>query len=127
MPSVFEFAPVKLVYGGEALGFAAGRTVLATGILPGERAEVEEVRRQKGVVHARPRRILEPSPARVDPFCGYYGHCGGCQYQHIQYPDQVAAKVDILRETLRRLGQVTWEGPIPSHSGPREATATRHN
>ena len=30
----------------------------------------------------------------------------------------MAAKTEILRETLRRLGQVKWEGPIPAHSSP---------
>ena len=118
MSSPFEFSPVKLVYGGEALGFQAGRTVLAPRVLPGERAEVEEVRRQKGVVHARPLRILEPSRERIEPLCGYFGRCGGCQYQHLPHEAQVAAKIEILRETLRRLGQVNWEGHIPAHSGP---------
>jgi len=114
----FEFLPVKLVYGGEALGFQGGRTVLAPRVLPGERAEVEEVRRQKGVVHARPLRILEPSRERIEPLCGYFGRCGGCQYQHLPHAAQVVAKTEILRETLRRLGQVKWESPIPAHSGP---------
>ncbi len=118
MPSSFEFSPVKMVYGGEALGFQAGRTVLTPRVLPGERAEVEEVRRQKGVIHALPLRILEPSPARVEPPCGYFGHCGGCQYQYLAYAAQVEAKTEILRETLRRLGQVKWDGAIPAHSGP---------
>jgi len=79
---------------------------------------VEEVRRQKGVVHARPLRILEPSRERIEPSCPYFGRCGGCQYQHLPHTAQVAAKIEILRETLRRLGQVKWEGPIPAHSGP---------
>jgi len=114
----FEFAPVKLVYGGEALGFQAGSTVLAPRVLPGERAEVEEVRRQKNVVHARPLRIVEPSPERIDPACPYFGRCGGCHYQHLAHPAQLAAKGEILRETLRRLGKVSWDGPIPTHSGP---------
>src|SRR5208282_5151177 len=109
MSSPFEFSPVKLVYGGEALGFHADRTVLAPRVLPGERAEVEEVRRQKGVLHARPLRILEPSPKRIEPACPYFGRCGGCQYQHLGYAEQVAAKIEILRETLRRLGQIKWE------------------
>ncbi|MGA3323664.1 MAG: class I SAM-dependent RNA methyltransferase [Terriglobia bacterium] len=118
MPPPFEFSPVKLVYGGEALGFQAGCTVLAPRVLPGERAEVEEVRRQKGVVHARPLRILEPSRERIEPLCPYFGRCGGCQYQHFSHAAQVTAKTEILRETLRRLGQVKWEAPISAHSGP---------
>ena len=92
--------------------------MLAPRLLPGERAEVEEVRRQKGVVHARPLRILEPSPERIEPLCGYFGRCGGCQYQHMPLAVQLDAKTEILRETLRRLGKVNWEQPIPAHSGP---------
>jgi 23S rRNA (uracil1939-C5)-methyltransferase len=114
----FKFSPVKLVYGGQALGFHAGHTVLVPRVLPGERAEVEEIRRQKGVIHARPLQVLEPSPDRLEPLCPYFGSCGGCQYQHLAYPAQVAAKAEILRETLRRLGQVKWDQPIPTHSGP---------
>lgn len=118
MSSPFEFSPVKLVYGGEALGFHEGHTVLAPRLLPRERAEVEEFRRQKRVIHARPLRILEASPQRMDAPCPYYGRCGGCQYQHFSHAAQIAAKTEILRETLRRLGPVPWEGPIPVHSGP---------
>jgi 23S rRNA (uracil1939-C5)-methyltransferase len=114
----FKFSPVKLVYGGDALGFAAGRTVMTPRVLPGERAEMEEVRRQKGILRARPIRILEPSPERIEPICGYFGHCGGCAYQHMAHQVQLNAKTEILRETLRRLGKVKWEAPIPTHAGP---------
>jgi 23S rRNA (uracil1939-C5)-methyltransferase len=116
--STFEFSPVKLVYGGEALGYHAGRTVLVPRVLPGERAEVEEVRTQKGVVHARPLRIIEPSRERAEPLCPYFGRCGGCQYQHLTLASQLATKPEILRETLRRLGKVNWEAPIPVHASP---------
>jgi 23S rRNA (uracil1939-C5)-methyltransferase len=118
MPTPFEFSPVKLVYGGEALGFHTGHTVFAPLILPGERALVEEVRRQKGVVFARPLRILQASPERIEPKCPYFARCGGCQYQHLAPEAQLGIKTEILRETLRRLGQIKWEGPITTHSGP---------
>jgi len=118
MPSPFEFSPVKLVYGGEALGFHTGHTVFAPLVLPGERALVEEVRRQKGVVFARPLRILQASPERIEAKCPYFSRCGGCQYQHLAPEAQMGVKTEILRETLRRLGQIKWEGPITGHSGP---------
>jgi 23S rRNA (uracil1939-C5)-methyltransferase len=114
----FELTPTKLVYGGDALGHHAGRTVLVPRVLPGERAEVEEVRTAKGVTHARPLRILQASPQRVDPPCPYFGRCGGCHYQHLEPELQSAGKQQILRETLRRLGGIDWKGDIPLHSGP---------
>jgi 23S rRNA (uracil1939-C5)-methyltransferase len=114
----FEFSPTKLIYGGEALGHHAGRTVFVPRVLPGERAEVEEVRTAKGVVHARPVRILQAAPERIDPPCPYFGRCGGCHYQHFRPELQSATKREILRETLRRLGGIDWKGEIPLHVGP---------
>ncbi len=114
----FELTPTKLVYGGDALGHHAGRTVLVPRVLPGERAELEEVRTAKGVTHARPLRILQASPQRVDPPCPYFGRCGGCHYQHLEPQLQSAGKQEILRETLRRLGGIDWKGDLPLHAGP---------
>lgn len=114
----FEFSPSKLIYGGAALGHHAGRTVLVPRVLPGERAEVEEVRTAKGVVHARPLRILQAAPERVEPPCPYFGRCGGCHYQHLSPELQSTTKREILLETLRRLGGIGWKGEIPLHAGP---------
>jgi 23S rRNA (uracil1939-C5)-methyltransferase len=118
LPSRFEFSPLKLVYGGDALGHDQGRTVLVPRVLPGERAEVEETRTAKGVLRARPLRILQAARERVDAPCPYFGVCGGCQYQHLGYESQLSAKREILRETLRRLGKVIWDAEIPVHVGP---------
>ncbi len=114
----FECSPQKLVYGGDALGHYRGRPVLVRRALPGERVEVETVRTAKGVVHARPLRILEAAPERVEPPCPYFGRCGGCQYQHLEPTKQADAKREILRETLRRIGKIAWQGEIPLHAGP---------
>lgn len=115
----FEFSPQKLVYGGEALGHAEGRTVLVPRALPGERLEVETVRLAKGVIHARPLRILESAAERVNPPCPYFGHCGGCHYQHLAIEHQVRWKSEIVRETLKRIGKITWDRDITVHqSGP---------
>ena len=113
----FELTPSKLIYGGEALGHHGGRTVLVPRVLPGERVEVEQVRAAKGVIHARPLRILEAAPQRIEALCPYFGDCGGCHYQHLSAPWQAASKLEILRETLRRLGKMEWRGEIPVHAG----------
>ncbi|MBZ5542192.1 MAG: 23S rRNA (uracil(1939)-C(5))-methyltransferase RlmD [Acidobacteriia bacterium] len=112
----FELIPHKLVYGGEALGHHQGRTVLVPRALPGERVEVEEHRTAKGVVHARPVRILAAAPERVEAPCPYFGRCGGCQYQHMDAQFQATAKREILRETLRRIGKIDWSADIPLHA-----------
>jgi 23S rRNA (uracil1939-C5)-methyltransferase len=112
----FEIVPQKLVYGGDALGHHEGHPVFVPRVLPGERAEVETVRLAKGSIHARPRRILEPSPERIEPPCPYFGRCGGCDYQHLAPARQSEIKRDILTETLRRIGKINWEQPIAVHA-----------
>jgi 23S rRNA (uracil1939-C5)-methyltransferase len=115
-PSRFELVPQKLVYGGSALGHHDGHPVLVPYALPGERVEAEPVRQAKGMVHARLLQVLTPAPERVTPACPYFGRCGGCHYQHLTASDQLEAKREILRETLRRIGHIDWTGEIALHA-----------
>ncbi|HUI40647.1 MAG TPA: 23S rRNA (uracil(1939)-C(5))-methyltransferase RlmD [Terriglobia bacterium] len=114
--SRFELTAQKLVYGGGALGYHAGHTVLVAGVLPGERVEAEALRQAKGVVHARLRRVIEPSAERTAPPCPYFGRCGGCHYQHLEATRQSEVKREILRETLQRIGRIEWPGEIAVHA-----------
>jgi 23S rRNA (uracil1939-C5)-methyltransferase len=115
-PDRFELVPQKLVYGGAALGHHAGRPVLVPYALPGERVEVESVRDAKGMVYARLLQVLDPGPARVAAPCPYFGRCGGCHYQHLDATRQLEIKREILRETLRRVGHIDWQGEIGVHA-----------
>ena len=114
--SAFELVPQKLIYGGDALGHYQGRPVLVPRALPGERLEVEEIRTARGVLRARPLKVLAAAPERVEAPCRYFGRCGGCHYQHFHAKDQSVAKREILRETLRRLGRISWDSEIPIHA-----------
>jgi 23S rRNA (uracil1939-C5)-methyltransferase len=73
--------------------------------------------RKKQLIHATLREVKQPSSHRIAPPCPHFGVCGGCHYQHIDIAEQVKQKKEILRETLSRLGGVTWDGPIAEHSG----------
>ena len=48
--------------------------------------------------------MLEPPEDRADPFCPYFGTCGGCQYQHVRYPAQLEFKRAVVVEQLQRIG-----------------------
>ena len=106
----------KLVYGGDGLGHAEGNTVFVPYVLPGEDVKAQAVSRKKKLVWAKPLEINQPHAARVKPFCPHFGVCGGCHYQHATYAAQIQLKLDILRETLSRMGGVSWTGEIKTHT-----------
>ncbi len=107
----------KLVYGGDGLSHIDGAVVLTPFVLPGERVIVSTASAKKGVLRGSRPEVLEPSGHRSHPRCEYFGRCGGCHYQHSHYEYELAQKVEILRETLRRLGGIHYEQEIPAISG----------
>ena len=94
------------MYGGDALARVDGRVIMAPLALPGELVRIEVESDKPQLIRARVAEVLEPSPDRVEPRCPHFGRCGGCQYQHAGYEFQVAQKVEILREVLRRVGHL---------------------
>jgi 23S rRNA (uracil1939-C5)-methyltransferase len=108
----------KLVYGGDGLAHHDGQTVFVPLVLPGELVSIAPAERKKKFVRGRLERVVEAAPERVPAPCQYFGHCGGCHYQHIPYDAQIRYKTEILRETLGRIGRVRWDGPIETHASP---------
>lgn len=98
----------RLVAGGEALGrLSDGRVVFVAGALPQELVEIEILQAKKDFAKARLVEVVEASPNRVQPPCPHVGRgCGGCAWQHLEPSRHLAAKVDIVRESLVRVGKV---------------------
>lgn len=73
-----------------------------------------ETRPAKGkILRASVRKVEEASPERTAPSCPYFTRCGGCHYQHANYPFQLQQKESILRETLLRTGGFEYDPEIP--------------
>jgi 23S rRNA (uracil1939-C5)-methyltransferase len=92
----------KSVYGGSGLARADGKAIFVPFTLAGEEVEADIVSDKVGFSTAELCSVLEPSPARTQPPCPYFGKCGGCHYQHATYAAQVEIKLAILRESLER-------------------------
>ncbi len=116
MSEELQLSIEKLVYGGDGLGHAEGNTVFVPYVIAGEQIEAAVKSRKKKLVHANLVKVAQTSPERVAAKCPHFTVCGGCHYQHIEYGKQAEYKKEILRETLSRLGGVTWAGEITVHS-----------
>jgi 23S rRNA (uracil1939-C5)-methyltransferase/tRNA (uracil-5-)-methyltransferase len=109
------------------LGLGLGRVAVGDGkwvvmvpfTLPGEKARVRVYRNHKNYSEADLLEIITPSPHRIAPRCPLFGRCGGCQYQHLAYPEQLAWKRQQVAELLKYMAGV--EFPVaPVIGSPRE-------
>ncbi|MDA3851208.1 MAG: class I SAM-dependent RNA methyltransferase [Spirochaetaceae bacterium] len=114
----------KLIAGGDGLARHQGKVVFLPGTAPGDLVEAEILEEKKGFSRAKVVEILENSQHRRQPFCHFYGRCGGCNLQHIDYSYQLQSKRDIFQETLKRLGGIEWDS-IEVFSGPDRAYRNR--
>ena len=46
------------------------------------------------------------SGLRDEPFCKYFGVCGGCRWQNLKYAEQLKWKQQTVCDALRRIGKV---------------------
>lgn len=115
-----ELSLEGLVAGGEALGRLGGYTVFVPLGAPGDRLDVEIVSVKPGYARGIIRAILEPGPARISAPCPVFGRCGGCQWQHLAYDAQLAAKTRLVEEALSRIGRFETEGIVRPALGMSE-------
>lgn len=106
----------KLVYGGDGLAHADGNTIFVPYVLPGEEVRAATKSRQKKLLWADLLEVTSPAKGRTGPKCPHFQKCGGCHYQHISPAEQLRLKKEILRETLSRLGGISWDGEIVEHT-----------
>jgi len=94
----------SLAYGVFGVARTDRGVVFVPQTAPGDVARVRIVEEKRGHREAELVEILEPSPSRRTPPCRYVPECGGCPWQHVDYPAQLAAKEASLREALARIG-----------------------
>lgn len=107
-----------LTYGGDAMGRHEGKAVFVPFALPGETVRARIVEARKNFARAELLEVLNPSPQRIAPKCAHFGACAGCHYQHLAYADQLAAKTDILRDQLQRIGKLQNPSVAPAVAAP---------
>ncbi len=118
MKNSFTIEIEKMVYGGLGLGRADGKVVFVPFTAPGDRVEIEVVREKKDYAEGIPKGLEHGSSLRVKPFCPLFGECGGCQYQHLPYPEQLKLKEEAVKDTLHRLARKTDFEVLPVIPSP---------
>ncbi len=109
-----------VAFGGKGVGREQSKAVFVPYTIEGETVSAQIVREKKQFAEAELVEVKESSPHRVTAECPYFGRCGGCAYQHIDYEHQLAIKWRQVRDVLQRIGKLKdlpmWPiVPSPKH------------
>ncbi|TDJ18988.1 MAG: class I SAM-dependent RNA methyltransferase [Deltaproteobacteria bacterium] len=117
-----------LAAGGDGVGrLADGCVVFVPFSVPGDQLRIRVVERRKRFARGEIEEILEPGEARTEPRCAVFGECGGCAWQHLEHQAQLAAKAQIIADSIGRIAGLALPGeviltPSPSAYGYRART-----
>ncbi len=106
---------------GDGVGLVDGKKVFVPFTLPGERVEAL-VEGERGTLAE----VLEPSPDRIEPFCRYFGTCGGCSLQHVGPAPYAAFKRELVQNALEHANVAAVATPMRDARGLGRRRATLH-
>jgi 23S rRNA (uracil1939-C5)-methyltransferase len=108
----------KLVFGGDGISRTPDGVIFVSDVCAGETANVEITGKKANTFFARPVSITNPSSSRRISPCKYSGKCGGCNWLHIQYDEQLKSKQEVVRDCFTRIGKIPNLPSVELISGP---------
>jgi 23S rRNA (uracil1939-C5)-methyltransferase len=98
---------------GKCVAKVNGLVIFIQGGAPGDTVEVELTKIKSNYLEGKVTSIQKVSPHRAEPFCEHFGLCGGCSWQHINYPTQLKYKQQQVIDNLERIGGLTLPAITP--------------
>ena len=91
---------------GNGLAHVDGKVLFIRQGIPGDVVDVQVNKVRSGYSQGYIVRMVSPSPHRLTPFCAHFGDCGGCTWQTLPYPMQLAFKQQQVVDQLSRIGHL---------------------
>lgn len=91
---------------GKALARVNDLVVFVPYAVPGDVVDLQVRRKKHSYAEAEIIRFHRRSPERVQPFCPYFGVCGGCKWQCLPYEKQLHYKQQQVTDHLQRIAKV---------------------
>jgi len=96
---------------GKALARVDNLVVFVPYGAPGDVVDIQVIKKRKQHAEGRIVHFTEKSPLRCEPFCSHFGICGGCQWQHLPYEEQLKAKQQQVMDNLIHIGKIQLPEP----------------
>ena len=91
---------------GNALARVDDKVVFVPFVVPGDIVDLQVKRKKHSYMEAVAVKFHKKSELREEPFCKYFGICGGCKWQCLRYEEQLKAKQQQVVDSLTRIGKV---------------------
>ena len=93
-------------YSSEGLGIVRldGAVVFVPQAIRGEEIDLKITKVMKTAAAGEIVKIRKESPERMKPECPYFGKCGGCDFQHMAYTEELWAKRQRVQDAIQRIG-----------------------
>jgi 23S rRNA (uracil1939-C5)-methyltransferase len=89
---------------GKSLARVDGMVIFVPAAVPGDEVDIRIRKLKKKYAEAEVVQTVRESPLRAKPVCRYFGHCGGCKWQHVDYEAQLEAKRQSVVEAFEHAG-----------------------
>ncbi len=103
-----------LNHSGEGVGRCQGLAVFVPFTVPGEEALVRITQVKKNFARGELLKVVEAGAFRCQPSCAIHGKCGGCQFQHMDYREQLRVKKRLVEDSLVRIGKLEGVKVLPA-------------
>jgi len=114
-----------IAFGGEGVIKSPDGVIFVPYTAPSDIIELTLTKKKKRHAFGKMTKLLQESPSRTTPVCPYYGTCGGCTLQHLNYPTQLAYKRKFVQDSLTRIGKINIQVP-PVHPAEKLLHYRRH-
>lgn len=91
---------------GKAIARVDNLVVFVPYVVPGDVVDLQIKRKKHSYAEAEAVKVHQYSDKRAIPFCQHYGVCGGCQWQVLDYSEQLKYKQQQVVDNLSRIGKV---------------------
>ena len=99
---------------GKSIAFAPdGKVVFVNNAVPGDVCTVQTTKKRKSYYEGSAISFSKYSEKRVDPKCEYFGTCGGCKWQFMDYSHQLYYKQKEVENNLIRIGKIELPEIVP--------------
>jgi 23S rRNA (uracil1939-C5)-methyltransferase len=109
----------RMSIGGAGVGRVHGKVCFVHFSAPGDSLRVKITDEKKSYLNGELLDYIKSSPSRVIPSCPIFGKCGGCNWQHLSYQEQLIQKQSIFTDIMWRSARVESGCVLPIVASPQ--------